>query len=203
MIDLSTQAGVLRFCERQRQEMERVFTRRGRFESKTGHAFTGFAFIRNAIEGPWTQGTNGRPSLRRGPELEYVQSAMLNLPPRSMWPPWMNGNNQTGVFADVIEAFSRAGRAIGVLIMSETWINQATSDEEFAQMREREYGWVAKSADRQEALYMSLEHVMFGCVTWLALITREPTRLHPWKQSPIRPGGDNEGRLTNLVEWSS
>jgi hypothetical protein len=203
MIDLSTKAGVLRFCERQRQEMERCFERRGRFESKTGHAFTGFAFIRNAIEGPWTTGTDGRYSLRRGPELEHIKPAVLKLPARSALPAWMDGSNQTSFFADTIEAFARAGRAIGVLLMSETWLNRSSSEEDFAEKRGREYGWVAKEPERQEGLWMSLEHVMFGRITWLAIITRNPTRLHPWSESPVRKPSDGEGRLANLVEWSS
>jgi hypothetical protein len=203
VIDLSTKDGVLRFCAKQRDEMERTFARRGRFESKTGHAYTGYAFIRNAVEGPWTHGTDGRLSLRRGAELGRIQTAELNLPPASLWPAWMDGSNATEVFGQTIEAFSRAGRALGVVVLTEAWMNVATSDEDFERKRSHEYGWVAKSPDRMEALYMMLEHVMFGRITWMARITRNPTRVHPWEESPVSGPSGGEGRLANLVEWSS
>lgn len=198
MIDLSTKDGVLRFCARQRDEMERVWTKRGRFESKSGLAYTGYAFNRHAVEPPFVQRPQGGFSLRRGRELERIEACPLNLPPATLWPGWMDGSNATEIFGQLVEAYCRAGRAVGVLTMSEAWMaNVDEMPDTF------EYGAVGRHPNRTEVLWMVLEHISIGTISWVGRITRNPTRLHPWQQSPVLKPSDCEGRLTNLIEWAS
>lgn len=187
MIDLSTKAGVMRFCELRRAEMIGCFEKLGRFESN-GYAFGGFVFATHEM-GRLT--SNGAETGKRLPAITArsidIPEGMLDL----LSDPAREG---TLFWAKMIRAYARATRARGVVQMTEAWCAPGTD----ADMK-RPYGWIEQHTDRREALRLTLEHADFGTHDWLAWIQRDPTRLEPWieRQDILQ----SKGRLAHLLDW--
>lgn len=194
MIDLSTKAGVLRFCELRRAEMAADFERVGRFEMN-GYSFGAYVLGTHAIAA--LDASTWKPEAwRTGARLPQVQAMRCQLPQivgQTM--PWQD---VTGFFGYTLKHFARATRARGVVFMTEAW--RVILDEGEEPAPDRPYGWVEKDPRRMEALMMTLEHADFGYHQWFANILREPTRLEPWVKQPegLRQG---PGRLTNRMSW--
>ena len=202
MIDLSTKAGVLRFCELRRAEMVGCFRQRGRFESKTGHSFAGYAFMRHAVS-DIDLTTAPEIKFTRGPKLPRITAMPLNLPPEEALPTEFTFNHRTRFFGETIRAFARAGKAEGVIMMGEAWVALRPKDEVDA---DRPYGWVEREPDKGEALYLQLEHSTVGWHYWRSWITRsgDLVELEPWVDlSTIGGVPGDKGRLLNLVDWRS
>jgi hypothetical protein len=188
MIDLSTKAGVMRFCELRRAEMAADFNRVGRYECN-GFAYGGYVFAQHGLRGP--------PGLApedwaTGPKLPRITALPVTLPRiigETM--PWQQ---ITSFFARTVREYSRATRATGVLFMTEAWRTEVEGDKP----PDRAYGWVEKQANRKEALMMMLEHPQHGRQMWMADILREPTRLEPWRE---HGGTVGKGRLANMMGW--
>lgn len=201
-LDLSTSLGVLNYAERQRQEMRAVFDRLGRYEHRL-MAFHATAFATHDIEpapGPFP--------FRTGPRLPAVKAVPVALPAvaRVLLPP----EQHTEAFAHITKKFCEMVRAVGTLLMSEMWLahsgplDASLSREEQRKAFEEERAARPASLedwdDRQESLYMTLEHVAVGRKVWFATITRNPTIVHPWVEREIL---DMEGRFVGLTEVRS
>lgn len=203
MIDLSTNAGVLRFCELRRAEMVGCLRKLGHFESN-GHSFTGYAFMTHAVDGDVSRASEGLDAVfRTGRKLSQVEAWPLNLPPEDDLPAHFEWKRRTRFFGEVIRHFARAGKAQGVLVFGEAWFvyrDPATQDPD------RPYGWVQEQPDRREGLWMKLEHSSIGFRHWQCEIQRTGPLLEltPWIEASERGGvPDGKGRLTDLVDWRS
>lgn len=200
MIDLSTKAGVLRFCELRRAEMVGCLRKLGRFESN-GHSFSGYAFMRHEISVDVSRASKGLDAVfRTGPKLDRVEALPLNLPPEEDLPEAFVFEKRTSWFGAVIQAFAKAGKADGVLVFGEGWFVQQSLSEPAV---DQPYGWVAKHPDRGEGLWMKLEHKTVGYRNWVCVIQRSGPliELTPWAESSEPP--DGSARLTDLVDWRS
>lgn len=190
--DLSTAAGVLRFCEDKRAEMVRCFERVGRFE-ENGQSFCAYLFATHEVK------VAPRPrkpeDWKTGPRLERVSIIPCRLPSDDAVER-LGPGTQKDLFASVVNGLGKLSRALGYVLLSETWMKTAESLEERQQ-------WPASlefAPGRREALFMNLEHTATGRKVWKAEILREPTRLLEWESMDW---SDVEGRFVNLVEWRS
>ncbi len=191
-IDLSTKAGVHRFCELRRKEMAGCFERLGQFEAPGGATYMAYVFARHRING------SGDPdSWTTGQELPVITAIPATIPRIAMeLVPW---DQRTALMGRVLKDFNRLTRSTGCVIMTEAWFKTAEGPKKVVPDGSR-YGWVEKSPDRREALMMMLQHVTFGDQMWFAEIHREPTRLDPWSEK----GGEvdkRHGRLAGLNDW--
>lgn len=185
-IDLATKTGVLRFCELRRAEMVSCFEQLGRYE-RNGFSFDGFVFA--TFEPIIFDG-----GLRSGKKLPAVEACHTVLPAAALTV--LDPSEHTLVFGRMVSAFAKCAHAVGTLIMSEAWLADEPPED-------REYGWVGKAPSRREALFMRLEHKAVGAISWVAFISREPTRVEPWRASAPGTGaasGDGT-RLGNTVDW--
>jgi hypothetical protein len=174
--------------------MARCFERVGRFEMN-GYPYGGYAFATHELRVDM-----GDPAVAlrpeawvTGPRHPHVIAVRMSLP--AAVGELMRPEQITAFYGHIIEAFARATRARGVLLMTEAWRLKYEGEAP----PDRPYGWVSKDPEREEVLMMSLEHVDFGTHIWFAAIRREPTRLEPWEKSPVDQAG--KGRLTNLMRW--
>jgi hypothetical protein len=192
-LDLSTEAGVLRFCELRRAEMVGCFERLGRFESNK-FSFCGYVFATHAVEVPadWAD----LDGWKTGAKLARIAAERVRLPAK------LHGvvpeAQETALFAITTRRFAKLTRAIGVLLMTEMWHvpRKTRAERDSLPGRLQDY----KGPDRGEALYVQVEHTATGRRVWAAEIKRLPTRLGPWVD---RTPDDAEGRLVDLVEWRS
>lgn len=195
---LDTSAGVLRFCELRRREMADHFRHHGRFEVN-GYSFTGYVFATHDIRAPRDPERSHPDQWKTGPKFDHVQALTLRLPEViGMVVP----NSQiTLLWSRVIREYSKLTRAIGTLILSETWLVHApegTTD--VREYRDTLPESLEDADNRQESLVMLLEHTAAGRKQWFSEIKRNPTWLAPWRELPV---GDLEGRLTNLSNYQS
>lgn len=192
-LDLSTKAGVLRFCELRRAEMVGCFRELGRFESNR-FSFCGYVFATHAIKVP--PDPADLDGWKTGAKLPRVAAERVRMPAA------LHGvipeAQETALFSVATRQFAKLSRAVGALVMSEMWSLATESREERGRFPERLQDY--EGPERRENLYMNLEHAATGRRTWYAEITREPTRLGPWVE---RPSSDAEGRLIDLAEWRS
>lgn len=199
-IDLSTKAGVLRFCELGRAEMVGCFERLGRFEMN-GYSFGAYVFATHGIKVPATPDDRVDPSnWQTGGKLPRVAADLCRLPKviTDLIPP----EQHTQLFAHVMRSYSRITKALGTLVMTEMWhANMTPADgqspeEARAQLPDN----LEHAPGRGEGLYMQLEHSATGRRVWWCEIKREPTRLGEWE---LREMEDAQGRLVNLADWQS
>lgn len=202
MIDLSTKAGVLRFCELRRAEMVGMLRKQGNFASTSGHSFTGYAFMTHAVDGDLSRASEGLEKVfRTGRKLPRIEAFALNLPPEEDLPETFVFKERTRFFGKVIRAFAKAGKAQGVLVFGEAWFVYQSREE----YEERPYGWVEESPERREGLWMKLEHSAVGWRHWQCEITRAGPliELSPWREWSEHGGVPDKSRLSNLVDWES
>lgn len=197
---LDTSAGVLRFCELRRREMAEQFMKDGRFEVR-GHSFGGYVFATHAIRVPKDRG-GPIDAWKVGPKLDHVEAIPIYLPE------WcdavMEARQLTSFWAMAIKSYVKLTRAIGTLIMSETWQVQ-TPPGVAARVSAQEYrdtlpDSLEDADNRRESLMVLLEHSATGRRNWMSEIKRSPTRLEPWASPDY---GDMEGRLVNLSGYAS
>ncbi len=120
-LHLDTAAGVLRFCELRRAEMATEFLRVGRWERR-GFSFSGYVFATHAIDKPPTKAAalkDGLDAWKPGAKLAHVEAFGVELPA------WMADVLQprdiTAFWGTAIRHYVQLTRAIGTLILSETW----------------------------------------------------------------------------------
>lgn len=200
MPDLSNAADVLRFCAEKRSEMERIFWRNGRYESKSGLSFAAFLFATHAISFEGAQ-------VITGPRFDRVKLIEVDLPRavHEMLP----SSQHTDLFARLIRSLAKGAKAVGTLLLTEQWaiameLDPALSaDEQRRIAMERRATMPENLADapgRIETLGMYLEHSATGRKSWWAEIQRNPLRLKRWE---AQNHDDPEGRLVNLSHWQS
>lgn len=192
-LDLSTRAGVLRFCELRRAEMVGCFHELGRYEVN-GFSFGGYVFATHAMVVP--KDPRGIDDWKTGAKLNRVTAERLSMPAglHGVLPP----ERETEVFSFTARRYSKLTRAIGSVVMTEVWSVMTESREERDKFPERLGDY--DGPERCEQLFMHLEHAATGERTWTALIERNPTRLGPWEERPFTA---SEGRLIDLAEWRS
>ena len=190
---------VLRFCAEQRDEMERVWRRLGRYEGESGEAFCAYVFA--TCEPPPAE-TWDDETFAPGPQLPKPKAIRCEMPRyvRLLYP----NRSNTDIFGHVLRKFSRATRASGVLILAESWLKSVdTPDYETAKrLRAEMPESLADAPGREEALTMSLEHIAVGRRLWSARILRGPDRLAPWDMKDMTES-PTDSRLTGIVDTSS
>jgi hypothetical protein len=195
-LDLTTRAGVLRFCELRRAEMAGQFREQGRYDVN-GYSFAGYVFATHALAPHQADPSNPKP----GRKLERVAAELVTLP---TYVADLFGHDPTKIkdfYALAVRSFAKGTRAIGTLMMTEMWYVEARSQGRAPDLVRDEYPESLEDADdRHEGLMMLLEHSATGRVMWRAEIKRNPSRLEPWED--MTPG-DAEGRLVNLTSFMS
>jgi hypothetical protein len=182
-MNLDTKPGVLRFCEQQQREMVRCFERLGRYEGGKAHG-------KGLDLAGW----------KTGQKLDQVSALPCQLPR------WVEGvvphRQHTVLFGETLRSYAKLTRAIGTLIMSETWHLHTVGEpgKSAEEIRGQYPDDLEDAPDRQEALMLRLEHSAAGRIIWFAVIKRHPTRLEPWQD--MTPA-DATGRLMNLSDWRS
>src|SRR5690349_5257961 len=174
-LNLETREGVLRFCERQRDEMEKVWHRHGRFVSNDHYSFEAYSFATHDIElNPDAKSIDD--AIRTGEPFGEVRAMRCRLPPlvRLMFP----GESNTEQFSLFLRLYAKAGRAIGTVILCEVWMVEIEGE----QRREELPQSLEHAPGRMEALCLQLEHKATGRIWWHAKIGRDPRRLYSWKQ---------------------
>jgi hypothetical protein len=193
-MDLSTKAGALRFAELRRAEMVGRWETLGRWEVN-GFSFGGYVFATHEAVMP-TEVPRDLRELKwpTGAKLPKVTALPLRLPRAALL--MLRPEDATAFFAFCVQRYTEATRALGTLIMAESWLVQ-TAEGEDPHARERMAKNLEDEPDRQEILMMSLEHSAVGQRVWRARIHRDPDRLDPWQDdgSPV----EMEGRLTGLA----
>jgi hypothetical protein len=192
-LDLSTRAGVLRFCELRRAEMVGCFERLGRFESN-GFSFCGYVFATHAVKVP--ADPIDLDGWKTGAKLDRVTAERVRMP--AALHGVIPAAQETAIFSMATRQFAKLSRSIGTLVMTEMWHVQTETRQGRDNLPERLEDY--KGADRGETLYVHLEHTATGRRIWRAEIRREPTRLEPWEEMEFL---DSEGRLVDLAEWRS
>lgn len=200
MYDLSTQAGVLRFCESKRAEMVRCFERVGRFEGN-GQSFVAYLFATHEVDrsgarnpGEWKTGAK-YPCPRAVP-CRVPKSPLIDIIGS------LDPNGLKDMFAHVLRLQGKLQKAIGYVLMTEMWFVkvEGTTEEEAQREREKMPESLEDQPGRGEALYMSVEHQALGQRAWRAEILREPTRLLEWEAMESQ---GLAGRFADLTEWRS
>lgn len=195
-LDLSTKAGVLRFCELRRAEMVGCFERLGRFESN-GFSFEGYLFAAHELVVPGDRADLS--GWKTGPRLSSVTARVCRMPEELHG--LIPAEHETILFSRTLREMGKLTRAIGSVVMTEMWhatvdANERTLDEARSELPDR----LENYDGRKEALFMQLEHTAVGRQIWTAEIRRNPTRLGPWLES--QPD-DATGRMVDLVGWRS
>lgn len=190
-LDLSTKAGVLRFCELRRAEMVRCFERLGRFEMNE-FSFGAYVFATHAIAAPTKPGASP-DDWKTGRKLDHVTAETCRLPKVVF--DMLPRQKHTELFSYTLRAYAKITRATGTVFMTEMWHATAKERSELPADLEE-----APDDVRMEALYMQLEHSATGRRVWVAEIKRNPTRLEPWDE---RDYGDMSGRMVDLSPWRS
>lgn len=198
MIDVTTEAGALRFCELRRAEMARVFEKKGTF-APNGFSLTGYVFLTHEVKppaDPWDLS-----AWRTGPKLPAVHVERIEVPPAAARLMHDNGRDDLAapMLGQTMRHYCKLGRAVGAVIMTEEWTGKTSSFEEREARPKRIEDW----DDRAEALCMRLEHIRCGRRLWRADITRNPTRLGPWRPLAAVVIGGRIGDLMDQVEWAS
>lgn len=198
-MDLSTKAGVLRFCELRRAEMVGCWQTLGCWEVN-GFSFGGYVFATHEAEMPTEVPTDlSQLKWPTGAKLPKVTALPIRLPRAGllMLPP----EDATAFFAFSVQRYTEATRALGTLIMAESWQVHTAEGEDPRAARERMAKNLEDEPGRQEILMMSLEHSAVGQRVWRAQIHRDPDRLDPWQLLEADDGSpvEMEGRLTGLA----
>lgn len=194
---------VLRFCEEQRNDMERCWRKLGRYETN-GNAYCAWVFATHEPGGPETWTPEDWPP---GPPMERPRPIRVELP---SWARLLRPNDRnTDLFGSTLRKLARATRAEGVLICSEMWCKEygdpgdPNFDEGKARrLRAEDPESLEDAPGREEALFMSLEHVAVGRRAWCATIRRSPDRLDPWKTLDMTTSPLTD-RLTGIVDTST
>jgi hypothetical protein len=187
MIDVSTHAGVMRFCEARRDEMTRCFERVGRFE-ENGYSFGAYVFA--------TRGFKDKDFNTY--KLDAVEPMVCRFPKmmRDKLPP----SEHTKAFGHVLREFAKITEAVGTVVMGEAWLAKTPegvkSREEADRWRREQPESLEDMPGRLEGMFMSLEHQAIGKRFWRRFIEREPTRLGPWGLLPLQ---GTEGRLVDIT----
>jgi hypothetical protein len=195
---LDTKAGVLRFCELRRREMAEAFMQEGRFDVN-GYSFTGYVFATHEIRTPRNPERSHIDEWKTGPKLDHVRGLGLRMPAAlGMVVP---DSQITLLWSRVIREYTKLTRAIGTVIMSETWlVFGPAGTTNMHEYRDTLPDSLEDADNRQESLVMLLEHSAVGRKQWFSEIKRNPTRLEPWTEPDW---ADAEGRLTNLSDFRS
>ncbi len=194
---------VLRFCEEQRNDMERCWRKLGRYETN-GNAYCAWVFATHEPGPPETWTPDEWPP---GPPMERPRPVRCELPRAIQL--LRPGRSNTDIFGGVLRKFAEATRAEGVLICSEAWFKTYASPGDPAfdrqkarRLRAEDPEDLADAPGREEALFMSLEHVAVGRRAWRAIIQRNPNRLDPWVMMDMTDSPLGE-RLTGIVDTSA
>jgi hypothetical protein len=197
VIDLSTERGVLNFCERQRQEMVRCFERLGRFEVN-GYSFGAWVLATHAVASPPLSTASDLKDWKRGERLAAPQAMRCQMPAaaRLLLPP----DQHTKLFGLTLRHMNELSGAIGTVVMAECWHAGAPHVEgQTAQQARAALPDSLEDYDRrQEAMFLRLEHKVAGERFWRKAITRDPTRLGPWEPLDARSAG---GYLVDLISF--
>lgn len=197
-MDVSTRAGVLRFCELRREEMARCFERVGRFEVE-GMAFCAYVFATHEVDrrNP-LMGTTGKklpaPMAHRCVMPAFAAAAI-------------DARNHTEAFSVVVRSLCKLTRATGTVLMSEMWLAHVTAPQG-TPWQEARKGLPDSLEDydaRREGLYMHLEHSTTGVRVWFNEILTEGgvRRLKGWEEPYAEAAAGWEGRLVDLASWRS
>lgn len=196
--DLSTADGVLALCAETREEMANLFNQLGRFEIN-GYSFGGYVLATcdvgpvpdkpDATAADWTTGA----------KLDQITAFAVILPEwiGKLIPP----EKHTEFFSHAVRRYAELTRAIGTLIMAETWYVHYEQDPAKPAMtpgdaRASFPDSLEDAEGRREMLMLSLEHPATGPRIWRAEIKRDPDRLEPWEDTGYK---EWQGRLSNLT----
>ena len=199
MYDLSSRAGVLRFCESKRAEMVRCFERVGRFE-ENGQSFFAYLFATHEVE---TRGARTPHEWKTGAKMPQVKAVACRVPDTALIKllSAVDPNRIKDIYTYVLRMQGKLQRAIGYILMTEMWYVQTppgTKREDVKKARAEMPASLEDHPGRREGLMLSVEHQALGRQMWFAEILREPTRLLEWQdKSP----DDAEGRFVDLTEW--
>lgn len=187
MIDVSTHAGVMRFCEARRDEMTRCFERVGRFE-ENGYSFAAYVFATRGFK-------NEKFDTYK---LDKVQAVVVRMP--GFMREALPASEHTRAFGHVLRRFAEATAAVGTVVMGEAWLaktpESVKSAEEAQRWRSEQPESLAGMPGRMEGMFMSLEHQAIGKRFWRRMIEREPTRLGDWELLPLQ---GTDGRLVDIT----
>jgi hypothetical protein len=197
-MDLTTKAGVLRFCEMRREEMARCFERIGRFEVE-GMAFCAYVFATRDIDrrdvlrgGTGTGKKLPAPKAHRAVMPAFAAAAI-------------DARNHTEAFGMVVRKLCKLTRATGTVLMSEMWVGHisAPKDTTWEEARAARPASLEDWDDRREGLYMHLEHSATGVRVWFNEILTEGgvRRLKGWEEPYREEAAGWEGRLVDLASW--
>lgn len=198
MYDLSTQAGVLRFCESKRAEMVRCFERVGQFE-ENGQSFFAYLFATHEVD---TRGARSPDEWKTGAKMAKTTAVACRMPdsPLIKLLSATDPNRVKDIYSYVLRAQGKLQKAIGYVFMTEMWFMQmeGATPENVKRERASMPASLEHQPGRSEALFLSVEHQALGRRMWFAEILREPTRLLEWAD---RTPDDAEGRFVDLTEW--
>lgn len=173
MANLRDATEVLRACERQREKMVLNWRENGRFE----HCGVSCAALLIVTRGPSGEPLAEPEAVPCDPPAWFV----------AVCPP----ERYTEMLANCMRVAGKQWGAIGLVLCSESWMvkmegppgKDMTVDEAVRQRAELPCS-LEHAPGRMEALTFFLDHVATGTRMWTAEITRNPTKLHPWKQAP-------------------
>lgn len=204
MYDLSTTAGMLRFCESKRGEMTRCFERIGRFE-ENGFAFCAYLIVTHEMVVP--KNPKSLEDWKTGAKLPAARAVPCRLPahPAVRLIEAMDPNALKDVFRQSLVMQGRIQKAIGYVFMTEMWMVHTDVPKDHPDPRKaarEERSRLPESLEfapgRREALMLTLEHQAAGQALWTAEILREPTRLLEWEKKDYQ---GVEGRFVDITQW--
>lgn len=174
---------VLRLCERQRERMVMNWRENGRFE--VGGASSAALLIITRLG-------DEKLSEPRAFPCEPPEDLVALIPPE----------HYTEALSRVMRIMGEKCGAIGLVLCAEAWMARvdAKSVAEADSLRSEMPRSLEHQPGRIEALLMFLDHVATGTRLWTAEITRNPTKLGPWKQAPADGFG---GRFKGIIQTGS
>lgn len=204
MYDLSTTAGMLRFCESKRAEMARCFERVGRFE-ENGQSFCAYLIATHEMVKP--KNPRNVNDWATGARLSAPKAVLCSMPkgPLVDLLSEVDPNGLKDAYAEALRIQGKLQRAIGYVFMTEMWMVQTSAPKDHPDPRAAAYEERKKLPEslefapgRGEALMLTLEHQAAGQAMWTAEITRNPTRLHEWEKKDYQA---SEGRFVDITQW--
>lgn len=180
---------VLRCCERQRELMVQNWRENGRF-MHNGVSSAALLIVTRGPDGEALAEPEGVPC---DPPSWFV----------ALTPP----ERYTHHLSEVLRRAASAWGAIGLILCSEQWMvriepkpGEDMTPEKAARIRAEMPASLEHAPGRGEYLSLLLCHVALGTRMWTAEITRNPTKLGPWRQQ--EPGGFG-GRFATILETGS
>jgi hypothetical protein len=199
-LDLATEEGIREFVEIQKKVMEDTFENEGRFEvngySNAVYLLKTYDMMSEEELRNLPRGWIKHPELARGKKLDRVGIMAVALPSHLKY--IVPDHLHTEILSKFIRFAVEATKAIGTVTLMETWVASVPGDEEsdWRKARAELPESLADYEGREEALCISVEHVLIGTKFWRANITRDPTVLHPWKEvGGVMDGGRLSGFL--------